>query len=501
MSRKNWDKDVNRIQVTELFGIERHRHFQLLANLERRTLYHSVLLGAVLLLAGALRLSRLGEWSFWIDEIYSLQAAQTTLTSERLLPSISTLLMGAAIRSFGVSEWSLRLAPALVGVASLPILYFLVRQLFDRHVALIATLLLAISPWHLYWSQTARFYTTLLLLYLAALITFFWGVEQGNRRFLIISLILLGLAIQERLFALFFIPVVICYVILLNVLPFEKRLVFPSRKILVAVAVPLLVFVLYDTFNVVAGRDSVLSSFLVKFVGNPNKSSFRFLASFVYRLGIPILCLGTVGGFYLIGKREAIGLYLLTSAILPPLLLTLSAPFIFTADRYTFITLPGWIILSAVAIKTFLYQSSQYGRILALALPLIVTSDALAQNVLYYQYQNGGRANWKKAYELIQMQQVEGDVVFASRPEIGTYYLGRGVQRIETVDLDAVAQPGRRTWFVVNSEEVDAHVQQWIKNNGELIEVFDVTIPGNVYSLRLYLYDPVTKHTESLQRT
>lgn len=483
---------MNRSQILETGYPEPVRtQGQLLLRIKSVGLYHYLFLITILLLAGTLRFYRLGEWSFWIDEIYSLRGVQSAVASNQIALPISTLLMSASVRSFGVSEWSMRLAPVLIGLASLPMLYLLVHKLFDRQVALVAMLLLAISPWHLYWSQNARFYTTLLLLYLVALITFYWALEWGKLRLLIISLILLLLAIQERLFAAFLIPTVICYLCLLNVLPLEKHSYFTFRRLLLAIAIPLLIFALYDTASLVASGQSKTLSFLVKFIGNPNKSPFRFLASFVYRIGIPTLCLGLAGGLYLIlSKKERIGLYLLISALLPPLLLTMAAPFTFTADRYAFVSLPAWIILSAVAIKTFLNQDTRYGQILALAVPFIVVSDAFTQDTLYYTYQNGNRHNWKSAYAFIETHGHESDIVVAARAQIGKYYLGRPVQGINSVDIEAVRQSTRRTWFVVN-EEVDPDVQQWIDDHSELIQVLDVYIPGNVYGLRLYLFDPV----------
>ncbi|HXV96946.1 MAG TPA: glycosyltransferase family 39 protein, partial [Anaerolineae bacterium] len=288
-----------------------------------------------------------------------------------------------------MNEWSLRLGPALVGVVSLPLLYIFVRKVFDKQVALIAMALLAISPWHLFWSQNARFYTTLLLMYLVALFAFFWGMENNRRLFLLLSLVMLGLAMLERMLAAFLVPVIAGYLVLLKVLPFDRRSPVTGRILLAAVAVPIFIFALYDTFQIVAGGGSKIEAFLVKFVGQPNKSSLRLLASYVYHVGIPVLCVGGATGLYLIQQKRRPGLYLLVSAVLPPLALTLAAPFVFTADRYAFVSLPGWLVLSAVGIKHSLVQSLRSGHRLMLVIPLIVVAHALVENVLYYQYQHG----------------------------------------------------------------------------------------------------------------
>ena len=81
----------------------------------------------------------------------------------------------------GVNEWNARLIPALLGVVSLPLLYFPIKKMFNPLVSLVAVLLLAFSPWHLYWSQNARFYVALLLFYTLALFLFYLGLEEDAR--------------------------------------------------------------------------------------------------------------------------------------------------------------------------------------------------------------------------------------------------------------------------------------------------------------------------------
>jgi hypothetical protein len=56
---------------------------------------------------------------------------------------------------FGVSATSLRGVNLMAGIASLPVFYALVRRTGDRTLALVATFLLAISPWHIMISRWA----------------------------------------------------------------------------------------------------------------------------------------------------------------------------------------------------------------------------------------------------------------------------------------------------------------------------------------------------------
>ena len=118
------------------------------------------LLAAIALLATALRFYKLGDWSFWIDEIYTINHAQAHFsTIEKIIQNIpparnwvpiSVISTAGALNILGVGEWSARFVSAVIGVISVPVLYFPIRRLFSSGVALTAALLLAVSPWHLY---------------------------------------------------------------------------------------------------------------------------------------------------------------------------------------------------------------------------------------------------------------------------------------------------------------------------------------------------------------
>lgn len=93
-----------------------------------------LLLAAVTLAAGILRFYRLGEWSFWIDKLFTIERALTQYGAlsnwiHHIPPvspwfPISVMLNSGAIQSLGVREWSARAVPAAIGVLSIPALYF-----------------------------------------------------------------------------------------------------------------------------------------------------------------------------------------------------------------------------------------------------------------------------------------------------------------------------------------------------------------------------------------
>lgn len=120
-------------------------------------------LGGVVLLAGGLRLYALARESLWLDEATTVVVARQSLshilsqTAADVHPPLYYLLMHLWLR-LGDGEAALRAFSVLVGLLTVPLLYGLTRDLFDRRVGLLAALLLALSPLHIAYSQEARMY-------------------------------------------------------------------------------------------------------------------------------------------------------------------------------------------------------------------------------------------------------------------------------------------------------------------------------------------------------
>ncbi|MCU0495697.1 MAG: glycosyltransferase family 39 protein, partial [Chloroflexaceae bacterium] len=125
---------------------------------------HHLLLGCILLLGALLRVYQLDRESYWVDEIITLGVAREGLLAiiEEAVggrPPVYFLLSHVWLQLFGTAETATRLMPALISIASLPLLYMVGQQLFGRRIALIATLLLALAPIQLYQSQNIRYYS------------------------------------------------------------------------------------------------------------------------------------------------------------------------------------------------------------------------------------------------------------------------------------------------------------------------------------------------------
>jgi mannosyltransferase len=440
-------------------------------------------LAGIILLALLLRFYKLGEWGFWIDEVLTVRRVTGDMSD---VPRLSYHVIGWFLSWAGVSDWNARFIPAVAGVLSLPLIYFPTRRLLGPGVALLSVLLLALSPWHLYWSQNARFYTFLLIFYTLGVFAFFQWLETDRLRWLAAALLLLGLAVLERFNAAFFAPAAAAYVLILLLsagAPFGRPSALRWRNLLLF-AVPAVLFAAHQI--IFAGMLSSLAEWIFGRSHNP----LRVLLSVIYDLGLPLFLLALLGGVYLVLQRSRAGLYFFLSAVVPLLVLVALSPFTQSFSRYVFMTLPAWAILAAVAAREIYVQSTRSGRILALGLVLVLLADAASQNVLYYTTQNGNRENYKDAYALVEQRMQPGDWVVTTRAEIAEYYMGIQAVDSNRIDLDGIIASGRPAWFVMdNRTHISDRLQGWLRENTVIAGVYDVYIPGRPMEMRVYYWD------------
>ncbi len=149
-------------------------------------------LSALILLAAGLRLHGLTVRGFWADELFTARFAAAANTwgevAQRALhtpipsPPLWFWITHAFVLVLGEGEMAVRLPSAFAGILGVPALYALGRRLFDARTGLVAALLLALSPLHIYHSQEARFYAVVPLLSTFSLYYLWQGLTRGGTR-------------------------------------------------------------------------------------------------------------------------------------------------------------------------------------------------------------------------------------------------------------------------------------------------------------------------------
>lgn len=151
---------------------------------------------ALTFLALGLRLYHLSSQSLWIDEVYSVVTAKISMDqiyyySTKFSNSLPTyfLLLKIALASNTDTEYNARLLSALAGGLSVPVFIGVV-YCWRRHIgtALLAGLLLAVNPLHIWYSQEARAYTLMLFFGLLAILFLELALFSGRSEWLTLYL-------------------------------------------------------------------------------------------------------------------------------------------------------------------------------------------------------------------------------------------------------------------------------------------------------------------------
>ena len=96
----------------------------------------------------------------------------------------------------GPQKLAINLAAATVGLATLPVFYLFIRRLFNQHTALVSTLLLSVSGWHLTLSKAGwrvifvPFFTCLVFYFLVR------AIQERKLRDFVLAGIFLGLSLD-----------------------------------------------------------------------------------------------------------------------------------------------------------------------------------------------------------------------------------------------------------------------------------------------------------------
>ncbi|MFH1397313.1 MAG: glycosyltransferase family 39 protein [Candidatus Omnitrophota bacterium] len=227
------------------------------------------ILFSILFIGIFLRLYNLTGKSIWYDEACSLNQAayswndiffHNDINHPLPKPVYFILLKSWAVLS-GYNEFSVRLLSVIFGVISIFAIYKLGKIMFGEKTGLISAFLIAISPYNIYYSQQARYYTLFLILSLTSMF-FFIKIITGkeSKRILYFWYTLANILI----FYTFQVGIYILIIQYFIFLMFKKKIVnkadwLKTQKILFAFLLPILYFyVAFIIFNVGNYNDSHL---------------------------------------------------------------------------------------------------------------------------------------------------------------------------------------------------------------------------------------------------
>lgn len=467
-----------------------------------------LLLGLALLL-GAIRFVRLGEWSLWLDEAYTLcDSLHEGAVSNPLGYGLWRVWIG--LLADRPDELWLRLPGAVLGWLSLPLAYWAFRPFAGARCAAATALLLAVSPWHLHWSQHARFYTLaqdLVLLGGGLALRGLWGRSIGLHASGLVVAVLGGLAHPSAAMG----GVALALAPLLAT-ALKSGVPLPPRK----------AYGWLWAILVVGGLISLPWLQRLLYVHGVKKGGGT-PAHFVLTTGFyltPLLGLGAFVGFVWAWLRQdAFGRLAALIALVMVGGMAAAASFYRVNAQYVFFALPWILLLATLPASTGEAPvwgqeraAERVGSRLKLAWVALLALPSLSQQALYMTDRYGERPRWREAYREVWNRREPGDLVLGMEGPVAQYYLSPSstdLRRVREVvwlnDWNAWqsvdwARSARRTWIVVNLEQLEDWPAERhearelllgsLREDCRLVRHLPVRAPGRDQDVYVYLRDP-----------
>jgi len=140
-------------------------------------------------------------------------------------PPLGFWIQTISAKIFGFSGWSIILPQALAGVISVAIIYHLVKRSFGTSAGLIAALCLAVTPISVAAGRNNTIDNLLVLPLLLACWAVLIAAEKGKIRYLILSLVLVGIGFNIKMVEAYMVaPAIYITYLLASTMSFKKKI-------------------------------------------------------------------------------------------------------------------------------------------------------------------------------------------------------------------------------------------------------------------------------------
>jgi 4-amino-4-deoxy-L-arabinose transferase-like glycosyltransferase len=487
------------------------------------------LLIALVWAAFGLRVYRLEAQSLWSDEGLSLYRSRLPLTenlsnvivvppgvpTQDTNPPLYFVALSVLRVVAGESEYALRFASVLAGVALVALLYATGRRLFSERAGVLAALLGTFSPFLIWYSQEARMYTLLVALSLASVYLLLRAIGfpaqrvKPRRSWLawIAWAVVTGAMLYAH-FTTFFVLLFESLLILIALLRARRREALVLLGVLALAALPLLA---YGLSRAQSGVDPVfgfrpLDSLLAEVWGTfmAGRTNDLFQPWWAVLPGLLLLFVGLIGG--LIDRAQRRAMVVTALYLVVPLLafysVTLVRP-LYTGPRHVMFLLPPAYLLVAFGLAQ-VWQRWRVVGAAALAVELIIMCGWLRVQFTDPAYL---KDDMRSAACTIAAQAGPDDVVVvhdAITSFVFDYYYQRcgGVAPWQIIpaypsfDVDqalrefqAAAESATRLWFVTHPPPLNGFapkaLDEWAR--GHLLRLGHAAFPsiwlGSAYQL------------------
>lgn len=421
------------------------------------------------------RVAGLGEQSLWLDEAFSWLVASRSLSKGLQIalenfvhPPLYYLLLHP-VTLLDQGEFALRFPSVLFGLLGIPLMYRLGRELPGdpgraRQVGLLAAALLAVNPFHVWFSREARNYELIFLLSLLILYLFHQLLLGRNRWAAFVSVS--ALAYLTHYFTLLLALAQFVY-FLLN---FRRRYrLFRHWALAQALAFALLALWLVALFS------QETRSMGIAWIPRPTLLTPLFtLWNFALLFGerwlswgavaLPLFAITLILGFWPRQRRTLLAAWL----VVPPvgvLLISWALGRYLYVDRYFITSLPAFVLLLARGIAAFPGRLP-YRRWLAGGTAILLFGASALSVAQILQDPALAKADWRGVGSLLESNYSEGDRVVLRIVEdtVPLHYYSPDVDwtfatnRPEADPWPEIEKDYRRLWLVWSNPHTSNHL-------------------------------------------
>lgn len=413
-----------------------------------------VLLG-ILVIGSLLRFYKLDFQSIWLDEIHTMNEANPKLPISEVynaimnaeqMPPLYFYTLYFCFKIFSYTSYVARLFSVFAGIGSIYVIYLFAKEIFNKETGLIASLLLSVNIFHLYYSQEARPYGLLLLLTIYSyyrlvkyiknpnrLNALYYGIFSGSMLlthffglFVLLSqlfvLLLIFILLERKSRNLFFINTVISGAIILG-------LFLPAIKIFIKVSE-------IKEFWIPKTDLNTIKQIYKDFCGNSDfililaviALSYYFV-DFILKTRLTKIKLNYER---VIGNKQLLSFLVLISWILIVLLIPIIRSYLVVPmiiSRYFIVLLPPLIILISIAISSC--------RIIIIRNGFVFLFVIGSLYLIFFQnkyYSSICKSQFREATQFIVQNNLKNEPVVSSLAWYLTYFLDNGKTKPEIID-------------------------------------------------------------------
>ena len=395
---------------------------------------------AILVLGSLLRFYHLDFQSPWLDEIHTLNESNpntpfselyNTIMAAEQMPPLYFYLLYFFFKVFGYSTLVARLFSAILGVLSIFSLYKFSKEFVNKKTAIVASFLLAINVFHLYYSQDARPY---ILLFLFTILSFYGLIKflkDNSFKKAILFGVYTGLMISTHFFGLFVLFSQL-FILLFFLIIIEKnkrinffKFSFLSGIIAIILFLPAIkIFINVSEIKEFWIQPPAIDAYTLifkEFFGN-SEMILAFIGVFIlfYFLRLSKEKQARINYSEIINNRLIFSFIILLPWISIVLLVPLirsytTVPMI--VSRYYIVVLPAVLILISVGINKFKNNLVQFGLLFILFVFSI--SDIVFVKKYYIQ---PNKSQFREASAFVKSNTKSNEIIYSSLPWYFNYF-------------------------------------------------------------------------------